>query len=178
MWPLTLKHDLKNNRVPVLYCVRVRKLSIRVKIGDFFLIQCDFEIWWMTLKNNRAPLLYYVKLCPSFQSHRWIQTWVTVRKRSIRFLVRCRLKIWRLTLKNNKFPHVCGFKLSASFHSHQWILTGITVRKRPIWFKIGDCLAFCDLEIWYITIRNNRTHLLCYFKLCASLHHYIQPENG
>ena len=37
----------------------------------------------MTLKNNRAPLLYYVKLCTSFQSYRWIQTRVTVRKRSI-----------------------------------------------------------------------------------------------
>ena len=38
----------------------------------------------MTLKNNRAPLLYYIKLCASFQIHRWSQTWVTVQKRSIR----------------------------------------------------------------------------------------------
>ena len=37
----------------------------------------------MTLKSNREPLLYYVKLCLSFQSHLWIKTWVTVRKRSI-----------------------------------------------------------------------------------------------
>ena len=29
------------------------------------------EIWWMTSKNNRAPLLCYIKLCASFQSHRW-----------------------------------------------------------------------------------------------------------
>ena len=36
------------------------------------------------LKKNRAPLLYYIKLCVSFQIHRWIQTEVTVRKRSIR----------------------------------------------------------------------------------------------
>ena len=38
----------------------------------------------MTSKNNRAPLLYYIELCVSFQIHRWIQTEVTVRKRSIR----------------------------------------------------------------------------------------------
>ena len=38
----------------------------------------------MTSKNNRAPLLYYIKLCASFQIHRWIQTGVTVRKRSFR----------------------------------------------------------------------------------------------
>ena len=37
----------------------------------------------MTLKNNRAPLLCYFKLCASFRSHRWFQTWVTVRKRPI-----------------------------------------------------------------------------------------------
>ena len=45
---------------------------------------CDLEIWWMTLENNRAPLLYYIKLCASFQIHRWIETEVTVRKHSIR----------------------------------------------------------------------------------------------
>ena len=38
----------------------------------------------MTWKNNRAPLLYYIKLCASLQIHRWIETEVTVRKRSIR----------------------------------------------------------------------------------------------
>ena len=44
---------------------------------------CDLKIWRMTLKNNRAPLLCYFKLCASFLSHWWIQTWVTVRKRTI-----------------------------------------------------------------------------------------------
>ena len=37
----------------------------------------------MTLKTNRALLLFYVKLCASFQIHRWIQTGVTVRKHPI-----------------------------------------------------------------------------------------------
>ena len=49
----------------------------------FFFVPCDLEIWWMALKNNRTPLLYYIKLCASFQSHLWILTGVTVRKRSI-----------------------------------------------------------------------------------------------
>ena len=34
-------------------------------------------------KNNRAHVLHYIKLCPSFQSHWWIQTGVTVRKHAI-----------------------------------------------------------------------------------------------
>ena len=49
-----------------------------------FFFLCDLEIWWMTLENNRAPFLYHIKLCASFQIHRWIETEVTVRKRSIR----------------------------------------------------------------------------------------------
>ena len=44
---------------------------------------CDLAIWWMTMENNRAPLLYYIKLCASFQIHRWIETEVTVQKLSI-----------------------------------------------------------------------------------------------
>ena len=48
-----------------------------------FFCPCDLEIWQMTLKPDRAPLLYNVKLCASFQSHQWIQTGVTVWKRSI-----------------------------------------------------------------------------------------------
>ena len=88
----------KNNTAPLLYYIKLcvsfqiyrwiqtevtlRKCSIWVEIGDFF-VPCDLEIWWMTLENNRAPLLYYIKLCASFQIHRWIETEVTVRKRSI-----------------------------------------------------------------------------------------------
>ena len=106
---------LKNYGAPVLFYIKVSasfqshgwtytgvtvwKRSIRIKIGDFF-VPCDLKIWWMTLKNNRAPLLYHVKHCPSFQSHRWIQTGVTIRKRSIRvkigdFLSRVTLNIHR-----------------------------------------------------------------------------------
>ena len=43
-------------------------------------VQCDLEIWWMTLENNRASLLCCFKLCAAFHSHRWIQAGVTVRK--------------------------------------------------------------------------------------------------
>ena len=48
-----------------------------------FFSPVTLEIWQMTSKNNRAPLPCYFKLCASFRSHWWIQTGVTVRKRSI-----------------------------------------------------------------------------------------------
>ena len=148
-----------------------------------FFVPCDLEIWWRTLKNNRTPLLYYIKLCASFQSHGWIRTGVTVRKRLIwvkicDLFVPCDLEIWRVTLKNNRTPLLCCFKDCASFHSHQWIQTGLTVRKGPIWVKIDDFFVPCDLEIWQMTLKNNRTPHLCYFKLCASFrsHWWIQTE--
>ena len=49
-----------------------------------FLVPCDLEIWRMTLQNNRTPPLCYFKLCASFRTHWWIQTWVIVTKPSIR----------------------------------------------------------------------------------------------
>ena len=58
--------------------------NLKLDTNRWFFSLFDLEIWWMTSKNNRALLLYYVKLCASFQIHRWFQTGVTVRKRSIR----------------------------------------------------------------------------------------------
>ena len=49
-------------------------------------VPCDLEIWRMTFKSIKASLLY-IKLCASFQSHLWIQTWFTIRKHSIRIKI-------------------------------------------------------------------------------------------
>ena len=42
--------------------------------------------------------------------------------------------------------------------------------------QIGRFLEPCDLEIWRMTLQNNRAPLLCYVKLCASfqIHWWIQ----
>ena len=113
IWWMTLE----NNRAHLLYYIKlcalfqshglsetevtVRKRSVRVKIGDFF-VPCDLEIRWMTLENNRAPLLYCINLCASFQSHWGIQTGVTVRKHSIRVKIGDFLS--RVTLKFDGWP--------------------------------------------------------------------------
>ena len=87
---------LENNRACLLYyiklCCFISNPSVKSNLSyspemlnsgqnRHFFIPCDHEIWRMTLKNNRAPLLYHIKLCASFQSHGWLQTGVTVRKR-------------------------------------------------------------------------------------------------
>ena len=143
---------------------------------------CDLIIWWMTLENNRAPLLYYIKLCSSFQIHRWTETEVTLRKRSIwvkigDFFVLCDLEIWWMILKNNRAPLLYFFKLCASFHSHQWIQTGVAVRNAQFWSKSTVFLAVW-LEIKWMTFKNNRAPLLCYFKLCAAFRSHWWVQTG
>ena len=109
----------------------------------------------MTFENKRAPLLYYTKLCASSQIHWCSQTWVTVRKRSIRvkiddFFVPCVLEIRWITLKNNRAPLQYYIKLCISFQSHGWIQTGVTVRKRSIQVKIGNFLSRMTLKFdWW-----------------------------
>ena len=36
----------------------------------------------------------------------------------------------------------------------------------------------CDLEIWWMTLKNNMAPLLCYFKLCASFHSHWWIQTG
>ena len=134
---------------------------------------CDLEIWWMTLKNNRAPLLCYIKNFASFQSHRWIQTEGTVRKRSIgsknrRFFVPCHLEIWQMALRNNRAALLCWSKRYASFRSHQWIQTKVTVRKRSRRVKFCDFLSLVTLKFdgwpWKTIV---------FYIASSFLHHFI-----
>ena len=93
----------------------------------WYFVPCDVEIWWMTLENNRAPLLYYImyiKLSLSFQSHGWIQTGVTVWKRSIR--VKIGNFLYRVTLKSDRWPwkSIGHLFCAASSFVHDFIAIG------------------------------------------------------
>ena len=83
-----------------------------------------------------------------------------------------------MTLKNNRAPFLCYSKLCASFGSHCWIQTGVTVRKHPIWVKINYFFEPCDLQIWGMTLKNNRAPLLGNIKLYASFHHHMWIQTG
>ena len=109
----------------------------------------------MTLKNNRAPLLCCFKLYASFHNHRWIQTKVTVRKRSIRVKIDDFLS--GMTLKFNELP---------------W---------KTIGHHLGQNRRFLeprDLEIWWMTLKNNRAALLSTIKLYASFYHHMWIQTG
>ena len=152
------------------------------KLGQIrrFLEPCGLEIWRMTWQNNRALLLCYFKLCASFHTHWWIQTWVTVRKRSIR--VKIDDFFSRVTLKFYGWPsktiwHL--FHATSSFVDHFVPIGEFKLELQSGNAKLGQIWRFlelCDLEIWRMTLKNNRAPLLCYFKLCAPFrsHWWIQ----
>ena len=96
---------------------KLKLQSGNAQFGSKSVIYCPVWPWNLTddLENNRAPLQCCFKLYASFYSHQWIQTKVTVRKRSIRvkignFFVPCDLEIWRMTLKSNR-AFFCPFTM-------------------------------------------------------------------
>ena len=44
--------------------------------------------------------------------------------------------------------------------------------------QIRRFLEPCDLEIWWMTFKNNRAPLLCYCKLCAAFHSHWWIQTG
>ena len=78
-----------------------------------------------------------------------------------------------MTFKNNREPLLCYFKLCPSFCSHWWIQTGVKSPETPNLGQIWRFLVPCDLEIWQMTLKNNRAPLLNIIKLYASFHHHM-----
>ena len=115
-----------------------------------FSVQCDLEIWWMTLKNNRAPLLCRFKLCASFHSHQWIKTKVTVRKRSIRAKISDLLS--RVTSKFNGWPwktigHL--FYVASNFMHHFIAIAEFKLKLQSRNDQLGSKLViFCSVWPW------------------------------
>ena len=122
MWPCNLIDDLEKLQISnpsVNSNCSCCPETVNSGQNQQFFAPCDHEILWMTLKNNRDPLLCYIKLCASFQSHRWIQAKVTVRKRSIRVKISDLLS--RVTFKFDGWPwktigHL--FYVASSFVHH------------------------------------------------------------
>ena len=83
------------------------------------------------------------------------------------------IEVWWMTSKNNRAPLPNYAKLYPLFQSHQWIHIGVTVWKCSIRVKICNFFILCDLEIWWMTLKNNRAPFLYCFKLCASFYNHL-----
>ena len=125
-------------------------ILLKLDSNNRFFSLCDLGIWWMTSENNRAPLLYYIKLCASFYSHQWIETGVTVRKRSIRVKISDFLS--HVTLESDRWPwktigHL--FYAASSFVHHF-----IAISQFKLELQFGNALFgskstfFCPVWPW------------------------------
>ena len=158
--------------------------SGNAQFGSKFAFFClgDFENRRMTLKNNRASPIYYVQLCASFQIHWWSQTWVTAWKRSSR--VKTGDFLSRVTLKIDVWPlkTIGHLSYAASTFVHNFIVNGqfkLELQSGNSQFGSKSTIFLpCDLEIWRITLKNNRVHLLSKIKLCASFHRHMWIQTG
>ena len=137
----------------------------------------------MTLKNYRAPFLCYIKLCASFQSHRWIKTGVTVWKRPIRVKIGNFLS--HVTLKFNGWPwktigHL--FYVASSF-VHHFIAIGefkLKLQSGNAQFgsKSAIFLSRVTLKFDEWPLKNNKAPLLSNIKLYTSFHHHMWIQTG
>ena len=136
----------------------------------------------MTLKNNRAPLLCCFKLFASFHSRRWIQTKVTVRKRSIQVKISDLLS--RVAFKFDGWPwktlgHL--FHFGSSFMHHFITIGELKLKLQSGNAQFGSKSAIFvpyDLEIWRMTLKNNREPLLSTIKIYASNYHHVWIPTG
>ena len=89
----------------------------------------------------------------------------------------CDREIWWMTSKNNRALLSSILRqalciISNPLVNSNWIYSPETLNSGRNWWYVIPC----DLEIWWMTLENNRTPLLCYFKLCAAFcsHWWIQ----
>ena len=177
---------LQNNRAALLcyfkFCAsfhsHLKLQSRNAKFGCKSVI--IFQVWpWNLiddLENNRASLLCYFKLCASFHSHRSVRTEVTVWKRQFRskstFFLSCvnfKFDWWPCKTTGHLF-------FATSSIVHHFIAISelkLELQSGNALFRWKSAIFFtCDLEIWQMTLKNNMAPLLCYFKLCESLHNH------
>ena len=136
----------------------------------------------MTFKNNGAPFLCHFKLCASFRSHWWIQTGVTAPKRLI--WVKIDDFLSSVTLKFDGWPSKTTGHLfydTSSFVYHFVAIGEFKLELQSGNAQSGSNSTFlepCDLEIWRMTLKNNRAPFLSIIKLYASFHHHMWVQTG
>ena len=72
-----------------------------------------------------------------------------------------------------KYLWFVNFKYISKKTRQIWGIWKLRLAYSPEMPNLGKnrwCFVPCDLEIWWMTLENNRASLLCCFKLCATFH--------
>ena len=188
---------LKNNRAPLLCyfklyasyrshrCIQagvtVRKRPIWVKIDDFFSrVTLQFEVWaWKTIGH-----LFYAT--SSFVHHFVAIGDFKLELQSGNAQFGSNLTIfravWPWNLTDDLEKKIGHFFNATSSFVHHFIAIGefkLELQSGNAHLgQIGWFLEPSDLEIWRMTLKNNRAPLLRYFKLCASFRNHLCIQIG
>ena len=145
---------------------------------------CDLDIWWMTLKKKIGHLFYATS---SFVHHfiAMCQFEMELQSGSAKFGSKSAIFLSRVTLIFDGWPcktigHL--FYATSSFAKHFKAICQLKMELQSGNAKFGSKSAiFCPVWPWYLMDdleKKNRAPLLCYFKLCASLHSHVSIRNG
>ena len=80
------------------------------------------------------------------------------------------------SLAENQSDYLCTISISnvnTTKTRQIWGIWKLRPAYSPETTNLGQnrwCFVLCDLEIWWMTLENNRASLLCCFKLCVTFH--------
>ena len=188
---------LKNNRAPLLcyfklYAslrshqwiqagVTVRKRPIWVKIDDFFSrVTLQFDVWpWKTIGH-----LFYAT--SSFVHHFVAigEFKLELQSGNAQFGSNSTIfrAVWSWNLTDDLDKTIGQlFNATSSFVHHFLAIVEFKLELQSGNAQSGSNSQFlepCDLEIWRMTLKNNRAPLLCCFQLCAWFHCHMWIQTG
>ena len=142
------------------------------------MLTCQLDLWEQILVkyeskyNKFSHKIMHVQCC-LWISHRFVLGSVSQMKQ------KCLKLIWRFIEKENiqepfhrnttKIHNDCR----ESPERQIWGIWKLRPAYSPETPNLGQnrwCFVPCDLEIWWMTLENNRASLLCCFKLCVTFH--------
>ena len=133
--------------------------------------------WWMTLEN-KGHLFYatssFVHHFKAMGEHK-----LELRSRNAQFRVKIGNFLACVTLKLDRWPwKIIGhiFYATSSFAHHFVAIGEFKLELQSGNGQFGSksmIFLLCDLEIWHMTLKNNRAPLLSNIKICTSFRHHM-----
>ena len=143
---------------------------------------CDLEIWRMTLPNNRdlfsATSSFVHHFIPIGKFKFQLQSGnAQFGSKSMIFLA-----VWPWnSMDDLAKQYGTSSMLLQALYSISWPLVNSNWSYSPETPNLGQIRRFlepCDLEIWRMTLQNNRTPLLSNIKLYVPFHHHMWIQSG
>ena len=151
--------------------VTVRKRPTWVKLDDFFsCVTLQFDVWpWKTIGHlfyTTSSFVHHFVAIGDFK--------LEIQSGNAQFGSKSMIFFSRVTLQFDVWPwKIIGHLFySTSSFVHHFVAIGVfklELESGNAQFGSNSTICrACDLEIWRMTLKNNRAPLQCYFKLCAS----------